>query len=115
MTRLLQAVGYFKIMTALNTLFKHFMMLIFLNKTLHRTASQMLPDKHDAMQSYGAVEVRLYAFLTSSLGGGEHLVSRPCRFNPREMTPVPFGIRRHMSHSSIIYQDFNFACSQFSF
>jgi hypothetical protein len=35
------------------------------------------------------VEVYLHAFLTSALDGGEWSVSRPGRFTPREIPPVP--------------------------
>jgi hypothetical protein len=37
------------------------------------------------MNTYGGVEVKLQAFLTSALDGGEWLASRPGRFDPGEM------------------------------
>jgi hypothetical protein len=39
------------------------------------------------MKAYRGVEVQLYAFLTSVLGGGEWSASRPGRFTPKERTP----------------------------
>jgi hypothetical protein len=36
------------------------------------------------MKTYWGVEVKLHAFLTSVLDGGELSASRPCRFTPRE-------------------------------
>jgi hypothetical protein len=41
------------------------------------------------MQACGGVEVKLHAFLTSVLEGGEYLVSRPCRLIPEDRTLIP--------------------------
>jgi hypothetical protein len=43
--------------------------------------------KHHAMKMYWGVEVKLHAFLTSALNGGEWSASRPGRFTPRETAP----------------------------
>jgi hypothetical protein len=40
------------------------------------------------LHTHRGVEVYLHAFLTSTLGGGEWLASRPGRFNPKERTSV---------------------------
>jgi hypothetical protein len=39
------------------------------------------------MRAYWGVEVQLHAFLTSTLGGGEWSVSRPCYFTPGGRSP----------------------------
>jgi hypothetical protein len=39
------------------------------------------------MKTYWGVEVKLHAFLTSALDGGEWSASLPDRFTPRERTP----------------------------
>jgi hypothetical protein len=40
---------------------------------------------------YAGVEVQLHAFLTSALGGGEWLASRPGRFTFDVRLQVPIG------------------------
>jgi hypothetical protein len=49
--------------------------------------------EHHAMKAYwgGGVKIRLHAFLTSALDGGERPASRPCRFTPGEQPLVPTG------------------------
>jgi hypothetical protein len=42
--------------------------------------------KHQAVKTYGGMEVYLHEFLTSALEGGEWLVSRTTRFTPGERT-----------------------------
>jgi hypothetical protein len=43
--------------------------------------------KHHATKTYGGVEVQFHVFLTSALGGGEWLASRPGRFTSGERVP----------------------------
>jgi hypothetical protein len=45
------------------------------------------------MKAYGGVDVWIHTFLTSAIAGGEWLASRPCRFTPGEITPVPLDRR----------------------
>jgi hypothetical protein len=44
-----------------------------------------------AMKAYWGVEVQLHSFLTSALGGGVWLTSRPGRFTPQKRTLVSTG------------------------
>jgi hypothetical protein len=38
-------------------------------------------------ETYGGMEVKFHAFLTSELDGGEWIISRPSRFTSRERAP----------------------------
>jgi hypothetical protein len=48
----------------------------------------MLVIKHHTMKARGVVDVKLHRFLTSALGKGEWLTSRPGRFTPGGRPPV---------------------------
>jgi hypothetical protein len=43
------------------------------------------------MKTYGGVDLYIYVFLTSALGGSEWSDSRPSRLTNGEELPVPMG------------------------
>jgi hypothetical protein len=58
----------------------------------------MCLTKHHAMKTYWGMEVKLHAFLTSALDGGEWSASRPASYTPRERVPGTHWIGGWVSH-----------------
>jgi hypothetical protein len=54
---------------------------------MYKDKASLCLTKYYVMKTYGGVEVKLHAFLTSVLDGGEWSASRPGRFIPRERSP----------------------------